>query len=136
METPPGQSSWCKAPDEVRTIQAFARACQLQGRERKSLEAGKSISTCDPGSFNDLDVPNARDNRVVDLEGDSDTKIAPAVSSDHAGHPLTYLYSTPSLIESGFFCKSASLALSARLKMIFLPGGRVGESSSKVNTVT
>lgn len=96
----------------------------------------RSIGTFKPAPPNDLHVSNARDNRVVDLEGNSDTKTTPAVSADHIDLLSTHLYSTPSLIESGFFFKSSSFALSLRLKMIFLPGGRVGESSSKVNTVT
>ena len=48
----------------------------------------------------------------------------------------THLYSTPSLMMMGFFLVSASLALSARLKTIFFPGGSVGDSSSRVRTVT
>lgn len=73
---------------------------------------------------------------MIDLEGDSDTDITSAVSADRVGHPHTYLYSTPSLMVIGFLAKPATKALSLRLMMIFLPGGRVGESSSSVSTVT
>ena len=96
----------------------------------------RSASTCDSGPFDNLDVSNARDNRVVDLEGDSDTTITPAVSAGHASLPFTYLYSTPSLMVTGFFFKLASDVLSRRSKLTFLPGGRVEEASSKVKTVT
>lgn len=73
---------------------------------------------------------------MVHLEGNSNTEIIPAVSAEYVGLPFTYLYSTPSLIEIGFFFKLSSNALSWMLTTIFLPGGRVGELSSKVNTVT
>lgn len=136
MGTRPGQSPWSKALDGVRTIQAFAQACQLWGYERRSPKECRSISTCDPGSLNNLDVSNTRYNRVIDLEGNSDTKITPAVSVGRASLPFAYLYSTPSLIKIGFFFKSPSDALFWRLKAIFLPGGRVEETSSKVKTVT
>ena len=96
----------------------------------------RSTNTCNSSPLDDLDVPNARDDRVVDLEDDSDTKIIPAVSADRAGLSFAYLYSTPSLIETGFFFRFSSNALSWRSKLIFLPGGRVGESSCKATTVT
>lgn len=48
----------------------------------------------------------------------------------------THLYSTPSLMMIGFFLVSASFAVSASWKISFLPGGSVGESSSRVKTVT
>lgn len=48
----------------------------------------------------------------------------------------THLYSTPSLIIMGFFLVSASFAVSASSKTSFLPGGSVGELSSRVRTVT
>lgn len=73
---------------------------------------------------------------MVDLEGNPDTKIATVVSGDHARLPSAYLYSTPSLIEIGFFFKLLSDAVSWSLKTICFPGGRVGDASSKVMTVT
>lgn len=48
----------------------------------------------------------------------------------------THLYSTPSLMWMGFFLVSASFAVSARSKTSFLPAGSVGESSSRVRTVS
>ena len=73
---------------------------------------------------------------MVDLEGDSDTKIASAVSGGHTRLLSTYLYSTPSLITIGFFFKLPSDAVSWRSNLIFFPGGRVGDASSKVKMVT
>jgi len=108
----------------------------FKDHERRSPQERRSIGTCHSGSLNDLKIPNTRDNGVVDPESNSDTRIMPAVSADRAGRPLTYLYSIPSLIEIGFFFKLSRYALSWMLKPIFLPGGRVGESSSKVTTVT
>lgn len=48
----------------------------------------------------------------------------------------THLYSTPSLMLMGFFLTFVSCEGSWRSRMSFLPGGNVGESSSRVNTVT
>ena len=48
----------------------------------------------------------------------------------------TYLYSTPSLMWIGFFLISSRCAVSDRLMMIDLPGGRVSERSSSVSIVS
>ena len=50
--------------------------------------------------------------------------------------PMAHLYSTPSLMVIGFFFVSRSLVVFLRSKTIFLPAGSVGESSSRVRTVT
>ena len=71
-----------------------------------------SINTSYSTPLDDLDVSDTGDNRVVDLESDSNTKATPAVSGDRAGLSLTYLYSTPSLIEIGFFFRCSSNAVS------------------------
>lgn len=135
-ETHPARSPWNKVLSGVHTIRAFAQAYRLRGYERRSPKGHRSISTCDSGSLDDLEVSNTRDNRVVDLEGNPDTKIIRAVSADHAGLLSTYLYSTPSLIEIGCFFKLASDSLLLMSKVIFFPGGKVGDASSRVKTVT
>ena len=64
-----------------------------------------------------LDAPNQRAARIGRL---------------HA----THLYSTPSLMVMGFFLTFTSWEGSWRSRISFLPGGSVGESSSRVSTVT